>query len=75
MLNSFIIFLYIMFWILSWLAKVALSPLNWIAEVIKDVSWDNWEDSQWASILSMWLSSVVKGTAKWIKKWVDEIME
>lgn len=62
-----------MFWLISWLAKIALSPVRAVKEVIDDVSWSNWEANQWAWIMSMWVSSIVKWLAKWVKEWVDDI--
>lgn len=62
-------------WLFWWLVKIALSPIRWVAEVIKDVSWENGESSQWAGIMSMWISSIVKWVAKWVKEWAEDIFE
>lgn len=62
-----------MFWLISGLVDIATSPIRWVAQVIKDVSWDSWEEQQLLSMMTMWLSSIVKGTAKWIKEWADKI--
>jgi len=62
-------------WLLWWLIDIVTSPIRGVATVIKDVSWDNWEDNQLISLMTLWASSVLKGTAEWIKKWADEITE
>ncbi len=61
--------------IFTGLAKIALSPLKGVSEVIDDIKGDNGESSQGASILSVGISSVIKGTAKGIKKGTDEIFK
>lgn len=57
------------------LIKVALSPLNGIKEVIDDVSGDNEESEQGLSILTLGASSIIKGTAKGLKKGVEELFD
>lgn len=59
--------------ILKGLVEVVMSPLMGVKEVIDDVSNENSDEEQGLSILTCGLSSVVKGTAKGIKKGVDDI--
>lgn len=59
--------------ILKGLTKIVLSPINGVAEVIKDVKGDNGESQQGLSILTIGVSSVVKGTGKAIVNGVDDI--
>jgi hypothetical protein len=59
--------------ILKGLLKVGLSPLNGVAEIVKDLAGANGEDKQGLSILTVGVSSVVKGTAKGVVDCVDEI--
>lgn len=61
--------------ILNGIAKIALSPVRGVAEVFSDVSGNNGEENQGLSILTVGLSSVVKGTFKGIEKGVEEIYE
>jgi hypothetical protein len=55
------------------LLEVALSPLNGVKEVIDDVSGNNEESEQGLAILTLGVSSLVKGTAKGIKKGTEDI--
>lgn len=55
--------------------KIVLSPLNGVAEIIKDVKGDNSEGEQGLSILTLGISSIVKGTSKAIVKGVEQIEE
>ena len=59
--------------ILKGLLKVGLSPLYGAREVIKDLSGNSSDEETGLSILTCGVSSVVKGTAKGIKKGVDDI--
>lgn len=61
--------------IFSGLVKVALSPLAGVKEVIDDVSGNNSEGEQGASILTIGASSAIKGTAKGLKEGIEEIFE
>lgn len=59
--------------ILGGLLKVALSPLNGVAEVVRDVSGSTSEEEQGMSILTVGTSSIVKGTAKGLLDGVNDI--
>jgi hypothetical protein len=61
--------------IIKGLFKVALSPLSGVKEIIDDIKGENGDSSQGISILTTGLSSIVKGTAKGIKKGVEDIFE
>lgn len=50
--------------ILKGITKAALSPLNGVAEVVRDVSGNTSDEEQALSILTLGASSLVKGTAK-----------
>lgn len=64
-----------MFNIIKGITKVALSPLNGVKEVFDDITGENSESEQGVSILTVGLSSIVKGTAKGIKEGVEDIFE
>jgi len=64
-----------MFWIITWLAKIALSPIKWVAKVIEDISWSSDEWRQLMSIWTLWISSLIEWTAKGIKGWADDIFD
>lgn len=59
--------------IIKGITKVALSPLAGMKEIIDDVAGNNSESEQGLSILTVGISSVVKGTAKGIKSGVEDI--
>ena len=61
--------------ILKGLAKIALSPLNGVKEIIDDISGENEDLEQGLSILTLGASSIIKGTAKGIKEGVEDIFE
>lgn len=61
--------------ILKGLIKVGLSPLKGITEVFDDIPGKNGETEQGLSILTLGVSSIVKGTAKGIKKGVEDIFD
>lgn len=54
-------------------AKIAFSPIRAVSEVVKDVSGDNDELSQALSILTLGISSVIKGLARSVEEASDEI--
>lgn len=62
-------------WLLTWLVRVALSPLKWVEELVKDITFNNSEGEGLASVLTLWVSSLIKWTAKWIQEWVEDIEE
>jgi hypothetical protein len=55
--------------------KIATSPLRGVKEVFDDVSGDNDESAQGASILTVGVSSILKGTAKGLKSGIEDIFE
>ena len=57
------------------LVKIALSPLNGVKEIIEDVSGNNSEGEQAASICSLGITSAAKGIAKAIKSGTEDIFE
>lgn len=57
------------------ITKVVLSPIKAVAEVVEDIKGDNGDDSQFASIATMGVSSLVKGAAKAVKEASDEVFE
>lgn len=61
--------------ILKGLTKIALSPIRGVTEIIDDISGENSESEQGISIITLGISSVVKGTAKGIKDGVEDIYE
>jgi len=60
---------------LKGILQVATSPIRGLAEVIDDVSGKNSESEQGLSILTVGLSSVIKGTAKGIKSGSKNIFD
>ena len=61
--------------ILKGVTKIALSPIRGIAEIAMDLNGNNGEDKQGLSILTIGVSSVVKGTAKGIVDGVSDIFD
>lgn len=62
-------------WLLTWLVKVALSPLKWVEELVKDITFNNSEEEWLASALTLGVSSLIKWTAKWIQEGIEDIEE
>lgn len=62
-------------WLLTWLVKVALSPLKWVEELVKDITFNNSEEEGLASALTLGVSSLIKWTAKWIQEGIEDIEE
>lgn len=62
-------------WLLTWLVRVALFPLKWVEELVKDITFNNSEEEGLASALTLWVSSLVKWTAKWIQEGIEDIEE
>jgi len=57
------------------ITKIVLSPLAGALEVIDDISGDNTETEQGLSIITLGVSSIVKGTAKTLKNGVEDIIK
>ena len=57
------------------IAKIALSPLRGVKEIVDDISDKNGEAEGGLSILTLGVSSIIKGTAKGLKKGVEDIFE
>lgn len=62
-------------WLLTWLLRVALSPLKWVEELVKDITFNNPEEEWLASALTLGVSSLIKWTAKWIQEGIEDIEE
>ena len=60
--------------LLSGITKVVLSPVNGVAEIVRDLDGENSEEAQGISILTCGISSVIKGTAKAIRDGADDII-
>jgi hypothetical protein len=59
----------------SGLTKIALSPLNGVAEIARDLSGKNDSAEAGLAILTLGASSVVKGVAKAAVEGADEIFQ
>jgi hypothetical protein len=57
------------------LIKVGLSPLRGVKQIVDDFKEDDGGVSAGLSILTLGVSSVVKGTAKGLKEGVEDIFE
>lgn len=57
------------------LTKVVLSPIKAVAEVVEDLKGDNGDSSQFASIATLGISSVVKGAAKAVAEASEEVFD
>lgn len=62
-------------WLLTWLLRVVLSPLKWVEELVKDITFNNPEEEWLASALTLGVSSLIKWTAKWIQEGIEDIEE
>ena len=62
-----------MFDIISGITKVALSPIRGVSELIDDAQQNNSEAETGLAIMTLGISSLVKGTAKGIKDGADDI--
>lgn len=62
-------------WLLTWLVSVALAPLKWVEELVKDITFSNSEEEWLASVLTLWVSSLIKWTAKWIQEGIEDMGE